>query len=131
MNNPAKPLSSAPSVAPAVGSDTPVPRPGADAGAEAEGAAQVAMSPADAQLVGQADYVGGAAMAGLAAGAAAGAVVGGPVGALVGGTVGAVAGILGGETAQGGSNAASPDGAKRLPTEENEPQHGKFDDPAL
>ena len=69
-------------------------------GQSPDGAAQVGMSPADAQRVGQPDYVGGSAMAGLAAGAAVGAVVGGPIGALVGGTVGTAAGILGGEAAE-------------------------------
>ena len=69
-------------------------------------AAQVPLLPEEAEREAKSVYVGGGAMAGIAAGAAIGAVAGGPVGALVGGTVGAVAGALGGEAA--GKVGASP-----------------------
>ncbi len=62
-------------------------------------AAQVGLLPEEAEREAKSAYVGGGAMAGMAAGAAAGAVLGGPVGVLVGGTVGTVVGALGGEAA--------------------------------
>ncbi len=62
-------------------------------------AAQSPLLPEEAEREAKSVYVGGGAMAGIAAGAAIGVVAGGPVGALVGGTVGAVAGALGGEAA--------------------------------
>ncbi len=62
-------------------------------------AAQVGLTPDEAERESKSAYVGGGAMAGLAAGAAAGAVLGGPLGVLVGGTVGTIAGALGGEAA--------------------------------
>jgi hypothetical protein len=64
-----------------------------------DSAAQVPLLPEEAEREARSVYVGGGAMAGIAAGAALGVVAGGPVCALVGGTVGAVAGALGGEAA--------------------------------
>jgi hypothetical protein len=61
--------------------------------------AQSPLLPEEAEREAKSVYVGGGAMAGMAAGAAIGVVAGGPVGAVVGGTVGAVAGALGGEAA--------------------------------
>ena len=62
-------------------------------------AAQVGLSPEDAERESKSALIGGGLVAGLATGAAVGAAVAGPVGILVGGTVGAVAGVV-------GSNAA-------------------------
>ena len=62
-------------------------------------AAQTPLLPEEAEREAKSVYVGGSAMAGIAAGAAIGVVAGGPVGAVIGGTVGAVAGALGGEAA--------------------------------
>lgn len=64
-----------------------------------DNAAQEGMTPDEAEREAKSAYVGGGAMAGLAAGAAIGAAVGGPIGVLVGGTVGSIAGALGGEAA--------------------------------
>ncbi len=64
-----------------------------------EAAAQVGLSPAEAERESKSALIGGGLVAGLAAGAAVGAVVAGPVGVVVGGTVGAIAGVA-------GSNAA-------------------------
>ena len=57
------------------------------------GAAQVGLLPEEAQREAKSAFVGGGAVAGLAAGAAVGAVVGGPIGVVVGGTVGTLAGL--------------------------------------
>ncbi|MBG6077321.1 hypothetical protein [Polaromonas sp. CG_9.11] len=59
-------------------------------------AAQIALSPEEAERESKSTLVGGGLVAGSAAGAAVGAVVAGPVGVLVGGMVGAVAGAMGG-----------------------------------
>ena len=64
-----------------------------------EASAQVGMTPEESERESKSAFVGGGAMAGLAAGAAAGALIAGPVGVLVGGTVGTIAGVLGGEAA--------------------------------
>mgnify|MGYP000550643179 CR=1 FL=1 len=64
-----------------------------------ETAAQVGLSPEEAQRESKSALVGGGLVAGVAAGSAVGAVVAGPVGILLGGTVGAIAGVV-------GSNAA-------------------------
>lgn len=64
-----------------------------------ESAAQVGLSPEEAERESKSALIGGGMVAGLAAGSALGAVVAGPVGILVGGTVGAIAGVV-------GSNAA-------------------------
>ena len=60
-----------------------------------DAAAQVGLSPAEAERESQSALIGGGLVAGLATGAAVGAAVAGPVGILVGGTVGAVAGVVG------------------------------------
>lgn len=62
-------------------------------------AAQVRLSPEEAERESKSVLIGGGLVAGLATGAAIGAAVAGPVGILAGGTVGAVAGVV-------GSNAA-------------------------
>lgn len=62
-------------------------------------AAQVGLTPHEAEREAKSTWAGGGAVAGLAAGAAAGAVIGGPIGVLVGGTVGTLVGALGGEAA--------------------------------
>ena len=82
-------------------------------------AAQVPLTPAEAERESHSTLVGGGAVAGAAAGAAVGAVVGGPVGGLVGGTVGLVAGGLGG--AATGSLVKPEDPASTIP-EPSEPE---------
>ena len=59
-------------------------------------AAQVALSPEEAERESKSTLIGGGLVAGTATGAAVGAAVAGPVGILVGGMVGAVAGAMGG-----------------------------------
>ena len=76
-------------------------------------AAQVPLLPEEAEREAKSVYVGGGAMAGIAAGAAIGIVAGGPVGALVGGTVGAVAGALGGEAAGTAGTPLAQSGAEK------------------
>ena len=66
-----------------------------------EPAAQVGLTPAEAEREAKSVLAGGAVVAGLAAGAAVGAAVAGPVGILVGGTLGAVAGVVGSTAAAG------------------------------
>ena len=72
-------------------------------------AAQVALSPEEAERETKSTLVGGGLVAGTATGAAVGAVVAGPVGVVVGGMVGAVAGAMGGAGA--GAMASSEDTA--------------------
>ncbi len=60
-----------------------------------EAAAQVGLSPAEAERESKSVLMGGGLVAGMAAGAAVGAVVAGPVGIVVGGSLGAVAGVVG------------------------------------
>lgn len=62
-------------------------------------AAQVALSPQEADRESKSVLIGGGLVAGSAAGAAVGAVVAGPVGVFVGGTIGAIAGAIGGGSA--------------------------------
>lgn len=79
--------------------------------------AQVGLTPKEAEREVKSAYVGGGAIAGLAAGAVAGAAIAGPLGVLVGGTAGTIAGALGGEAA---GHATDRDIAPRmdhLPTE--------------
>ncbi len=64
-----------------------------------DASAQVGLRPEEAEREAKSAFVGGGAMAGMAAGAAGGAVIGGPIGVLVGGTVGTIVGALGGEAA--------------------------------
>jgi hypothetical protein len=77
-------------------------------------AAQTPLLPEEVEREAKSVYVGGGAMAGIAAGAAIGVVAGGPVGALVGGTVGAVAGALGGEAAGTAGTPPPATGAKKI-----------------
>lgn len=70
-------------------------------------AAQVALSPEEADRESKSVLIGGGLVAGSAAGAAVGAVIAGPVGVLVGGTIGAVAGAIGGSGAGGLINPES------------------------
>lgn len=76
-------------------------------------AAQTPLLPEEVEREAKSVYVGGGAMAGIAAGAAIGVVAAGPVGALVGGTVGAVAGALGGEAAGKVATPPAVTGAKK------------------
>lgn len=71
-------------------------------------AAQVALTPEEAERESKSTLIGGGLVAGTATGAAVGAAVAGPVGVLVGGMVGAVAGVMGGAGvgAMGGADAA-------------------------
>jgi hypothetical protein len=62
-------------------------------------AAQVALTPAEAEREGKSVMMGGGMVGGAAIGAGIGVAVGGPVGVVVGGTLGAIAGALGGAAA--------------------------------
>lgn len=66
---------------------------------DSDAAAQVALSPEEAERESKSALIGGGMVVGLATGAAVGAAVAGPVGILAGGAIGAVAGAV-------GSNAA-------------------------
>ena len=70
-------------------------------------AAQVRLSPEDAERESGSVLMGGGLVAGAAAGAAVGAAIAGPAGVVVGGVVGSVAGALGGAAA--GSAAVDSD----------------------
>ena len=74
-------------------------------------AAQVALSPKEADRESKSALIGGGLVAGSAAGAAVGAVVAGPVGVFVGGTLGAVVGAIGGAGAGEGVIPESTAGA--------------------
>lgn len=67
-------------------------------------AAQMPLTPEEAEREAKSALAGGGAVGGAAIGATIGVVVGGPVGVVVGGTLGAVAGALGGAAAGGGAN---------------------------
>ena len=60
-----------------------------------ESAAQVGLSPEEAERESKSVLMGGGLVAGMATGATVGAVVAGPVGIVVGGSLGAVAGVVG------------------------------------
>lgn len=62
-------------------------------------AAQVALTPKEAEREVRSVVTGGGVVGGAAIGATVGAVVAGPVGVVVGGALGAVAGALGGAAA--------------------------------
>lgn len=70
-------------------------------------AAQVGLSPEEAERESKSVLLGGGLVAGLATGAAIGAVVAGPVGILVGSTLGAVAGVVGSRAAGASGNPES------------------------
>lgn len=76
-------------------------------------AAQVRLSPEDAERESGSVLMGGGLVAGAAAGAAVGAAVAGPAGVLVGGIVGSVAGALGGAAAGSKEESTRPDDAGR------------------
>ena len=87
-------------------------------------AAQTGLLPEEAEREAKSAYVGGGAMAGLAAGAAAGAAVGGPIGVLVGGTVGTLVGALGGGAAGSMRDAEPPVPADLPPATLQDPPEG-------
>ena len=78
-------------------------------------AAQVGLSPEEAERESRSVLMGGGLVAGLATGAAVGAAVAGPVGILVGGTVGAVAGVVGSRVAGESANSASTSSSAKPP----------------
>ena len=78
-------------------------------------AAQVALSPEEAERESKSVLIGGGLVAGTAAGAAVGAVIAGPVGVLVGGTFGAAAGAIGGSATGKLANSKSTTGADNAP----------------
>lgn len=78
-------------------------------------AAQVALSPEEAEQESKSALMGGGIVAGVATGAAVGAAVAGPVGVMVGGTIGAVAGAIGGSAAGGLASAESTASADEAP----------------
>lgn len=71
-------------------------------------AAQVALTPQEAERESKSVLMGGGLVAGAATGAAVGAAVAGPVGVVVGGMIGSVAGTLGGAAAGGAADADGP-----------------------
>ena len=87
-------------------------------------AAQVALSPEEAERESKSVLIGGGLVAGTAAGAAVGAVVAGPVGVLVGGTVGAVAGAIGGSATGKLANSKSTTGADNAPIDAEDTHRG-------
>ncbi len=72
-------------------------------------AAQMPLSPEEAERESKSVLTGGGVMVGAVAGAAVGTAVAGPVGAVVGGAAGAVAGALGGAAA---GTMVSPEGSE-------------------
>ena len=71
-------------------------------------AAQVGLSPEEAERESKSVLMGGGLVAGLATGAAVGAAVAGPVGILVGSTLGAVAGVVGSSAASDIGRVSKP-----------------------
>lgn len=71
-------------------------------------AAQVGLTPGEAEREGQSVLTGGGMVGGAALGAGIGAAMGGPVGVALGGTLGAIAGALGGAAAGGMGSAQAP-----------------------
>ena len=80
-------------------------------------AAQVGLSPAEAERESKSALIGGGLVVGLATGAAVGAAVAGPVGILVGGTVGAVAGVVGTNAVGASVNLESTSSAAKVTTD--------------
>ncbi len=80
-------------------------------------AAQVALTPAEAQREAHSVLTGGGMVAGAATGAAVGVAVAGPVGVVVGAALGAVAGALGGVAAADTASPAAADGAAAVRAE--------------
>ena len=84
-------------------------------------AAQVGLSPEEAERESNSVLIGGGLVAGLATGAAVGAAVAGPVGILVGGTLGAVAGAVGSSAVGASVIPESTDSAANKCTEISKP----------
>lgn len=82
-----------------------------------DAAAQVGLSPAEAERESKSALIGGGLVAGLATGVAVGAAVAGPVGILVGGTVGAVAGVVGSNAVGASVNPESTSSAVKVITD--------------
>ena len=78
-------------------------------------AAQVGLSPEEAERESKSALIGGGLVAGLAAGAAVGAVIAGPVGIVVGGTVGAAVGVVGSNAVGASVNPKSTGGSVKEP----------------
>jgi hypothetical protein len=83
-------------------------------------AAQVPLTPEEAERESHSVLAGGGMVGGAVVGATVGVAVGGPVGVVVGGTLGAVAGALGGAAAgaamdHGDAGSADPALAGRAP----------------
>lgn len=85
-----------------------------------ESAAQVGLSPEEAERESKSALVGGGMVAGLVTGSAVGAVVAGPVGILVGGTVGAIAGVVGSNAAGELVNSNSSGTASSKPDKDHD-----------
>jgi predicted lipid-binding transport protein (Tim44 family) len=93
-------------------------------------AAQVPLTPREAEREANSVLTGGGMVGGAAIGATIGVVVGGPVGVVVGGTLGAVAGALGGAAAGTAmnpvdSNRADPVPKGRAPARRHTGQHAR------
>jgi hypothetical protein len=86
-------------------------------------AAQVGLSPEEAERESKSVLVGGGMVVGMATGAAVGAVVAGPVGILVGGTVGAVAGVVGSNAAGDSVKPASTSRTDNAPKDAKGTHH--------
>jgi phage tail tape-measure protein len=80
-------------------------------------AAQVRLTPEEAEQESKSILIGGGVVAGLATGAAVGAAVAGPVGILVGATVGAVGGALGSSAVGELVNSESKSSVAKEPTD--------------
>ena len=76
-------------------------------------AAQIPLTPEEAEREARSVLTGGGLVGGAAIGATIGVAVGGPVGVVVGGTLGAVAGALGGAAAGAVMKAGDSNGATR------------------
>ena len=93
-----------------------------------DAAAQVGLSPEEAEREAKSVLTGGGVVAGIAAGAALGAVVAGPVGILVGGTLGAVVGVVGSNAA---GNLLNPASTTRVDTGPEHAEDTKRGDTSL
>lgn len=90
-----------------------------------DSAAQVALSPEEAERESKSVLMGGGLVAGSAAGAAVGAAVAGPLGILVGGAIGAVAGAVGGGAAGDLASPESTASADGTPQDAVDPHSAK------
>ncbi|MFD1837785.1 bacteriocin [Paracidovorax cattleyae] len=87
-------------------------------------AAQVPLTPEEAEREAGSVLAGGGVMAGAATGAAVGGAVAGPIGVVVGVAVGGVAGAVGGAAA-GRAAATDPQGVPQPAAKEPEPGSGR------